>query len=91
MYTSLHNYSIGKTCPDCNEKKFTCNNKNFHLCQGAIKEEFGEASLEGLDLDHDGPPEEEELEMPPAPILYKLVDRLENQLPKDDTVKYDSR
>ena len=42
-------------------------------------------------MDNDGPHEEEELEMPPSPILYKLVDRLENQLPKDDTVKYDSR
>ena len=35
--------------------------------------------------------EEEMLEMPPTPILYKLVDRLESLLPKDDTVKYDSR
>ena len=44
----------------------------------------------GDDEDH-GPQEEEELDMPPNSILYKLVDRLENQLPKDDTVKYDSR
>ena len=59
--------------------------------QAAIKEEFADTSLEGLEMDNDGPHEEEELEMPPSPILYKLVDRLENQLPKDDTVKYDSR
>ena len=29
--------------------------------------------------------------MPPDNILYKLVDRLEAQLPRDDHVKYDSR
>ena len=29
--------------------------------------------------------------MPPDNVLYKLVDRLEAQLPRDDHVKYDSR
>ena len=29
--------------------------------------------------------------MPADNILYKLVDRLEAQLPRDDHVKYDSR
>ena len=35
--------------------------------------------------------DEEDVEMPPDNILYKLVDRLEAQLPRDDHVKYDSR
>ena len=35
--------------------------------------------------------EDEDVEMPPDNILYKLVDRLEAQLPRDDHVKYDSR
>ena len=35
--------------------------------------------------------EREDIEMPPDNILYKLVDRLEAQLPRDDHVKYDSR
>ena len=29
--------------------------------------------------------------MPPKDTLYKLLDRIESQLPKDDHVKYDSR
>ena len=50
-------------------------------------------SKEAGDSDAEGPKEEEEedIEMPPDPILYKLVDRLEAQLPRDDHVKYDSR
>ncbi len=30
-------------------------------------------------------------QMPSNDILYKLIDRIESQLPKDDVVKYDSR
>ena len=30
-------------------------------------------------------------ELPPAEVLLRLVDRIEEQLPKDDTVKFDSR
>ena len=45
-----------------------------------------------MDSDDDGMKEEdEEIDMPPDNILYKLVDRLEAQLPRDDHVKYDSR
>ena len=43
------------------------------------------------DSDEEGMEEVEDIEMPPDNILYKLVDRLEAQLPRDDHVKYDSR
>lgn len=32
-----------------------------------------------------------EANLPPQDVLYKLVDRIESLLPKDDHVKYDSR
>ena len=35
--------------------------------------------------------DDEDIEMPADNVLYKLVDRLEAQLPRDDHVKYDSR
>lgn len=34
---------------------------------------------------------DDEQDLPPAHILHKLMDRIEAILPKDDTVKYDSR
>ena len=48
--------------------------------------EAGDSDVEGLMEEV-----EEDIEMPPDNILYKLVDRLEAQLPRDDHVKYDSR
>ena len=49
-------------------------------------------AAKGEDSDDDMPKEDDEdIEMPADNVLYKLVDRLEAQLPRDDHVKYDSR
>ena len=49
-------------------------------------------AAKGGDSDDEIPKEDDEdIEMPADNVLYKLVDRLEAQLPRDDHVKYDSR
>ena len=80
--------------PDCNKCFLQVSKPNpiRKKSKKELKAEAKKKAAAGMDSDDDGMKEEdEEIDMPPDNILYKLVDRLEAQLPRDDHVKYDSR